>query len=144
MLAYLARRHTVATNASLAEVLGVSRPDSVPNLTRRFARWLTEQDEIRQRHKLLEDQLRVNLSSLSGEAATASSPSKWKAPPRACRQPISRRHEKVAVVTLDAIIQAPSRKYILNHYIWQCSATDRFMRISRAPEHNSMWTFNIR
>jgi putative transposase len=62
-LAYLARRHTVATNASLAEVLGVSRPDSVPNLTRRFARWLTEQDEVRQRHKLLEDQLRVVLSS---------------------------------------------------------------------------------
>ena len=60
-LAYLARRHTVATNASLAEVLGVSRPDSVPNLTRRFARWLTEQDEVRQRHKLLEDQLRLDL-----------------------------------------------------------------------------------
>ncbi len=51
---------------------------------------------------------------------------------------LSRRHEKVAVVTLAAIIQAPSRKYVLNHYIWQCSATGRFMRISPAPKHNSM------
>ncbi len=62
-LAYLARRHTVATNASLAEVLGVSRPDSVPNLTRRFARWLSERGDVRQRHMLLEQQLRVDLSS---------------------------------------------------------------------------------
>ncbi len=57
---------------------------------------------------------------------------------------LSRRREKVAVVTLAPIIQAPSRKRIVNHYIWQCSATDRFMRISLAPEYNSMWTFNIR
>ena len=57
---------------------------------------------------------------------------------------LSRTHEKVAVVTLAPIIQAPSRKHIVNHRIWQYSATDRFMRISRAPEHNSMWTFNIR
>ncbi len=57
---------------------------------------------------------------------------------------LSRGHEKVAVVTLAPIIQAPSRKHIVNHCIWQYSATDRFMRISRTPEHNSMWTFNIR
>ena len=57
---------------------------------------------------------------------------------------LSRRHEKVTVVTLAPIIQAPSRKHIVNHWIWQYSAADRFMRISRAPEHNSMWTFNIR
>ncbi len=57
---------------------------------------------------------------------------------------LSRTHEKVAVVTLSAIIQAPSRKHIVNHCIWQYSAADRFMRICRAPEHNSMWTFNIR
>ena len=57
---------------------------------------------------------------------------------------LSRRHEKVAVVTLAPIIQAPSRKHMVNHCIWQYSATDRFMRISRVPEHNSMWTFNIR
>jgi hypothetical protein len=34
-----------ATNSELAEVLGASRPDSVPNLTRRFAGWLAERDE---------------------------------------------------------------------------------------------------
>ena len=45
-------------------------------------------------------------------------------------RPISRRHEEVAIVTLAPIIQAPSRKHIVNHCIWQYSATDRFMRIS--------------
>ncbi len=83
-------------------------------------------------------------SILSGEAATASSPSSWKAAPRACRQPINQTQKNVAVVSLAAIIQAPSRKHIVSHYIWQYSATDRFMRICRASEHNSMWTFNIR
>ena len=34
-LVYLARTHTLATNAELAAVLGLSRPESVPNLTRR-------------------------------------------------------------------------------------------------------------
>jgi len=58
-LAYLARRHTVATNASLAEVLGVSRPDPVPKLMRRFARWLTEREDVRQRHMLLVEQFRL-------------------------------------------------------------------------------------
>jgi len=36
-LAYLARSRTAATNAELAAVLGLSRAESVPNLTRRFA-----------------------------------------------------------------------------------------------------------
>jgi hypothetical protein len=58
----LARRHTVATDASLAEVLGVSRPDSVPNLARRIAPWMTERDQVRGRHDLLEEQLRADLS----------------------------------------------------------------------------------
>jgi hypothetical protein len=57
-LAYLAREHTVATHAELAKLLGVSRPDSVPNLTRRFARWLTEEPAVRQRYAKLEKQLR--------------------------------------------------------------------------------------
>jgi len=51
------RRHTAATNAELAEVLGVSRPDSVPNLTRRFAGWLAERDEVRERLGRLEEEL---------------------------------------------------------------------------------------
>lgn len=36
-LAYLARQATMATNAELVPVLGLSRPESVPNLTRLFA-----------------------------------------------------------------------------------------------------------
>ena len=45
---------------------------------------------------------------------------------------------------LAPIIQAPSRKHVLNHYIWKYSAAGRFVRNSQAPEHNSMWIFNIR
>jgi hypothetical protein len=33
------------------------RPDSVPNLTRRFARWLAEREEVRERLGELEEQL---------------------------------------------------------------------------------------
>ena len=58
-LAYLACRHTAATHGELAELLGVSRPDSVPNLTRRFVRWLAEREEVRQRLGELEEQLRL-------------------------------------------------------------------------------------
>ena len=46
----------------------------------------------------------------------------------------SRRHGKVAVVTLDPIMQCLAVTRIVNHCIWQCSATDCFMRISRAAE----------
>ena len=56
-LAYLARRHTAATNAELAGILGVSRPDSVPNLTRRFAGWLVERPDIREKLVQLEEVL---------------------------------------------------------------------------------------
>jgi hypothetical protein len=35
-LAYLARRYTMSTNADLVPMLGLSRAESVPNLTRRF------------------------------------------------------------------------------------------------------------
>ena len=41
-MAYLAGRHTAATNGELTEILGLSRAASVPNLTRRFAAWLSE------------------------------------------------------------------------------------------------------
>ena len=62
-LAYLARQHTEATHGELAAVLGVSRPDSVPNLTRRFARWLAERKEVRGR-----------LGELGGAVAVGSGP----------------------------------------------------------------------
>jgi len=57
-LAYLARQHTEAKHAELAEVLGVSRPDSVSNLTRRFAGWLAVRKGVRERLKRLEADLR--------------------------------------------------------------------------------------
>lgn len=53
-LAYLAREHTASTNADLVEILGVSRPESVPNLTRRFAAWLGTNRDVRTRLKQLE------------------------------------------------------------------------------------------
>jgi REP element-mobilizing transposase RayT len=56
-MAYLARRHTVATNDELAEVLGVSRAESVPNLTRRFDAWLKADSRVRKQLKRLEDEL---------------------------------------------------------------------------------------
>jgi REP element-mobilizing transposase RayT len=56
-LAYLARRHTESTNRDLAAVLGLSRPESVPNLTRRFARWLRTDAGVRERLSRLEQDL---------------------------------------------------------------------------------------
>ena len=56
-LAYLARRRTTATNADLMVVLGVSRPESVPNLTRRFAARLSADREIRRLYQRMEDDL---------------------------------------------------------------------------------------
>jgi hypothetical protein len=44
--AWLCRRHTEATLAELAEWLGLSRADSVPNLTRRFQARLKSQPEL--------------------------------------------------------------------------------------------------
>jgi putative transposase len=55
--AFLARRYTVATHTELAQVLGVCRPDSVPNLTKRFAKWLVERKEVRRRLEVLEREL---------------------------------------------------------------------------------------
>lgn len=56
-LAYIARRRTTATNADLMPILGLSRPESVPNLTRRFERWLTSDPETRRRYQQLEEEL---------------------------------------------------------------------------------------
>jgi putative transposase len=53
-LVYLARGHTLATNAELAAVLGLSRAESVPNLTRRFGDWLSTDAKIRKQLRDLE------------------------------------------------------------------------------------------
>ncbi len=56
-LAYLARRRTTATNAELMNVLGLSREESVPNLTRRFGAWLQSHRETREELSRLEEEL---------------------------------------------------------------------------------------
>lgn len=56
-MAYLARRHTAATNGELTEILGVSRAESVPNLTRRFETWLLNESRVREQLGRLEDEL---------------------------------------------------------------------------------------
>jgi hypothetical protein len=58
-LAYLAREHTEATSAEMAPILGLSRPESVPNLTRRFAFMLERQARTRQDLSALETNLGV-------------------------------------------------------------------------------------
>jgi putative transposase len=60
-MAYLARRHTAATNGELTEILGVSRAESVPNLTRRFAAWLSSDSLVRKQLRRLEDKLTPEL-----------------------------------------------------------------------------------
>ena len=56
-MAYLARRHTSATNGELAETLGVSRAESVPNLTRRLASSLSTDRRVRRELERLEHRL---------------------------------------------------------------------------------------
>jgi len=56
-MAYLARRHTAATNGELTEILGVSRAESVPNLTRRFEAWLSSDSRVRKQLQRLEHAL---------------------------------------------------------------------------------------
>jgi hypothetical protein len=47
----------LATNAELAAVLGLSRAESVPNLTRRFREWLSIDAKIRKQLRDLEEVL---------------------------------------------------------------------------------------
>ena len=56
-LVYLAKSHTLATNAELAAVLGLSRAESVPNLTRRFSEWLSTDAKIRKQLRDMEEVL---------------------------------------------------------------------------------------
>lgn len=46
--AHLARKQSEATLAALAPILVVSRPGSVPNLTKRFSKWLEDRVGARQ------------------------------------------------------------------------------------------------
>jgi putative transposase len=55
--AYLARRRTSASNRELATVLGLSRGESVPNLTRRFSAWLSSEARARRDLRRLEQGL---------------------------------------------------------------------------------------
>ena len=57
-LVYLARSHSLATNAELAAVLGLSRAESVPNLSRRFSEWLSTDTKIRKQLRDLEEGLK--------------------------------------------------------------------------------------
>lgn len=59
-LAQLAREHTASTNADLVKSLGVARPESVPNLTRRFAAWFGTKRDERTRLKQLEAALNAS------------------------------------------------------------------------------------
>ena len=57
-MAYLAQRgRTSATNGDLTEILGVSRAESVPNLTRRFEHWLSTDRRVRKELERLEHKL---------------------------------------------------------------------------------------
>jgi hypothetical protein len=61
-MAYLARRHTVATNGELAAILGLSRAESVPNLTRRFEALLSSYPRVRKQLSRLEGELNASAS----------------------------------------------------------------------------------
>ena len=47
----------MATNAELAAMLGLSRAESVPNLTRRFGDWLATDARLRKQLRSLEEEL---------------------------------------------------------------------------------------
>jgi putative transposase len=56
-MAYLARRYTTATNGELTAIRGVSRAESVPNLTRRFETWLSTDARVRKQLQRLQEDL---------------------------------------------------------------------------------------
>ena len=55
---YLARSRTAVTKAELAVTLGLARPECVPNLTGRFAAWLTSNANTREQLRWLEERLK--------------------------------------------------------------------------------------
>ena len=58
-LAYLAKHLTESTRAELVPILGLSRPESVPNLSSRFANLLRTQASVRRDLKALELALKL-------------------------------------------------------------------------------------
>jgi hypothetical protein len=56
-LAYLARLRTTATNAELAAMLGLSRAESVGNLTKRFKASLTTRAAFREQLNVIQSEL---------------------------------------------------------------------------------------
>jgi len=58
-LVYLARHYTSSTNAELVPVLGVSRPESIPNLTRRFQQRFQSNTEVSGQLRQIEQMLGV-------------------------------------------------------------------------------------
>jgi hypothetical protein len=58
-LVYLARQYTVSTNAELVPVLGVSRPESIPNFTRRFQQRFQSNTEVSGQLRQLEQILGI-------------------------------------------------------------------------------------
>jgi hypothetical protein len=80
-LAYVARQRTTATHAQLMILLGVSRPESVPNLTRRFATWLASDVRVREQFGQIEDKL----DRLEGSEKTRNSTPRDGAEPKMSR-----------------------------------------------------------
>ena len=60
LAAYLARRSTDATLREVAKGLGLSRPDSVPNLTRRIEKALATSPGLRDDLRAIEESLRAS------------------------------------------------------------------------------------
>ena len=60
-LAYLAKHHTEATRAELVPILGLSRPESVPNLSARFAALLQSESNARRDLMALERALGLSV-----------------------------------------------------------------------------------
>jgi hypothetical protein len=48
----------------LTEILGVSRAESVPNLTRRFEAWLSSDSRVRKQLQRLEHALTADMSAV--------------------------------------------------------------------------------
>jgi hypothetical protein len=57
VLAHLARQYSQATNAELAVVLGLGRAESVPNLTKRLANWVSKDRKALEELGQLEQEL---------------------------------------------------------------------------------------
>jgi hypothetical protein len=64
-MACLVRGHTAATNGELTEIPGISCAENVPNLTRRFEAWLSNDLWVRKQLTRLEDKLNWELPRIN-------------------------------------------------------------------------------